>query len=317
MREERRKEQTKLLNKLKGIETEDEEEIIEHTEKKEKKEKKKSHKLLFFFFLIIIAFIIYSTYIEPKYFFQVKEYSIKTNKIDNSMHGLKIVVFSDIHYGTTVGEKELDNYIKNINKLKPDIILFTGDLFDNNIKIQEDSINIIKEKFKLLEASLYKYAIYGDNDYSNKEQYIDILNSSNFTLIDNSSKLLYNESNTPIVIAGINDYNKTEYDFISNPIEEIDTTNYLKIVLDHEPDNIDNYISKNPDIIFTAHSLGGLIRIPQVGGIINHEGAKKHNEPYEKINNISVYNSYGLGTSSLKIRLNNPPSIYLYRLYLD
>ena len=36
-----------------------------------------------------------------------------------------------------------------------------------------------------------------------------------------------------------------------------------------------------------------------------------------KINNIIVYNSYGLGTSNIKIRFNNPPSIDLYRLYLD
>jgi len=317
MREERRREQTKLLNKLKGIETEEEEKKEDKYETKQIKEKKKTPKLFFFIFLIITFVIIYSTYIEPKLLFKVNEYSIKTNKIDETMNGLKIVSFSDIHYGTTIGEKELTKYIKKINSLKPDIIIFTGDLFDRNIKIQQDSINIIKEKFNELEASLYKYAIYGDNDYENKEQYQDILNSSNFTLIDNSSKLLYTESNIPIVISGINDYEKIDYTFINNPIDDIDISNYYKIVLDHEPDNVDNYISTNPDLILTAHSLGGLIRIPKIGGIINKSGSKKHNKNYEKINNIIVYNSYGLGTSNIKIRFNNPPSIDLYRLYLD
>ena len=185
------------------------------------------------------------------------------------MNGLKIVTFSDIHYGTTVGEKELDKYIKEINKLKPDIIFFTGDLLDNNIELQQSSIDIIKDKFKELDASLYKYAIYGDNDYHNKDKYIEILNASNFILIDNTSKLLYDGSNTPIVITGINKYENTDIAFINSPVDDIDTSGYYKIILDHEPDNIDSYISTNPDLILTAHSLGGVIRIPKFGGIIN------------------------------------------------
>ncbi len=151
MREERRREQAKLLNKLKGIEIEEEE---DNNETEQTKEKKKTPKMFFFIFLIITIVIIYSTYIEPKLLFKVNEYSIKTNKIDETMNGLKIVSFSDIHYGTTIGEKELTKYIKKINDLKPDIIIFTGDLFDKNIKIQQDSINTIKEKFNELEASL-------------------------------------------------------------------------------------------------------------------------------------------------------------------
>ncbi len=319
MREERRKEQTKLLNKLKGIEVEEEEETVveEEKEPKKKEPKKKSHKFIFFFFLILLIIITYSNIIEPKYLFRINEHSIKTKKIDQNMNGLKIVVFSDIHYGTTVGEKELDKYINSINELKPDIIFFTGDLFDKNISLQKESIDIIKNKLSKLEASLYKYAIYGESDYANKDKYIEVLNASNFTLIDNASKLLYVESNTPIVITGINKYDKKSIEFITNPIDDINITNYFKIVLDHEPNNIDNYITTNPDIIFTAHSLGGLIRIPYLGGIINNEGAKRHNNKYEKINDTIIYNSFGLGTSNLNIRLNNPPSIDLYRLYLD
>ena len=231
MREERRREQTKLLNKLKGIE-EEEEELEKEKEKEkepvEKKEKKKSSKALFIIVFIILILITYSTIIEPKYLFKVNEYSLKTNKISENMDGLKIVVFSDIHYGTTIGEKELDKYVKKINELKPDIIFFMGDLFDNNISLQQSSIDIIKEKFKDLEASLYKYAIYGENDYPNKEKYIEVLNASNFILIDNTSKLLYDESNTPIVISGINKYDKKDTSFINNPIDDIDTTNYYK-----------------------------------------------------------------------------------------
>ena len=89
MREERRREQTKLLNKLKGIEVEEEEEIEENS--LEPEEKKKSPKIIFIIVLILLILITYSTIIETKYIFKVNEFSIKTNKIDKKMNGLKIV----------------------------------------------------------------------------------------------------------------------------------------------------------------------------------------------------------------------------------
>ena len=69
MREERRREQTKLLNKLRGIEEEPEEkeEIIEE---ELEEENKKSHKTLLLSIFIIILIVVYATTIEPKYLFK-------------------------------------------------------------------------------------------------------------------------------------------------------------------------------------------------------------------------------------------------------
>ena len=316
MREERRREQTKLLNKLRGIEEEPEEKekIIEE---EQEEDNKKSHKTLLLSIFIIMLIVLYATTIERKYLFKVNEYSIKTNKIDQNMNGLKIVNFSDIHYGTTIGEKELSKYVNKINELKPDIVFFTGDLLDKNINLSEDSINIIKKELSKIEASLYKYAIYGDNDYINANTYKEILTQSNFTLLDNEVKLLFKEGNIPIVISGINKYNQKDYSFINTSIEDIDITNYYKIILDHEPDNITNYMNYNPDLILNAHSLGGLIRIPYLGGILNKKEAKKYNKEYQLLNNTQIYNSFGLGTENIRIRLFNYPSISFFRLYLD
>ena len=50
MREERRREQTKLLNKLKGIETEEEEKKEDKNETKPIKEKKENPKIVFLYF---------------------------------------------------------------------------------------------------------------------------------------------------------------------------------------------------------------------------------------------------------------------------
>ena len=325
-RVERKREETRKINAIRGykeIEYDiDEEEDKKVSKKVEKdfedidyEEGSKLKKIIMYIILLIALIVIYSIYIEPKLLFTIHEYGIETNKIDDKMDGLKIVHFSDIHYGTTINKDELDRVIKKINKIKPDIILFTGDLFDKNIILHKDSIKDIKKLFNKLNSTSYKYAIYGDNDYNNKDEYIDIMESAKFTILDNNYKLIYMDSNNPIEIIGINKYENKDYSFIDSPIEGIDTSNIYKIIIDHEVDNIDNYKNSNIDLILNAHSMGGIINIPLLGRIINEKGAKKYKDNIFDINNTKVYNSNGIGTSSLKVRFNNIPSINFYRIY--
>ena len=68
------------------------------------------------------------------------------------------------------------------------------------------------------------------------------------------------------------------------------------------------------DLILGGHSLNGSVRLPLIGGLINPEDSYKYsNAHYEKgITNIFI--SGGMGTNKYKFRLNNKPSINLYRL---
>ena len=325
-RVERKKEETRKINAIRGYKEieydyDDEDETKEENKPQkdfddiEYEEDNKLKKFIIYLILTIVLLVCYSTYVEPKLLFTVHEYGIKTSKIDDKMDGLKIVQFADIHYGTTISKKELNKVINKINKIKPDIILFTGDIFDKNIILHKDSIKDIKQILKKLDSTSYKYAIYGDNDYNNKEEYLDIMNSANFTVLDNKNKLIYLDSNTPIQIIGINKYDTKDYSFINESIEGVDTNNIYRIAVDHEIDNIENYQSNNIDLILTAHSLGGIINLPFIGRLINEEGAKKYKENYFDINNTMIYNSNGIGTSNLKLRFNNVPSINLYRIY--
>ena len=79
---------------------------------------------------------------QPKQL-EIIEYPIINESIPESFDGFKIVHFSDIHFGTTVNEKELESIVNKINLLKPDILVFTGDLFDNSVTINENTKNKI------------------------------------------------------------------------------------------------------------------------------------------------------------------------------
>lgn len=290
--------------------------LIENkTEPIEQKTKNnKLKKILIFLIIIIILFVTYSRYICPK-FININENKIESNIIANSFHGLKIIHFSDLHYGTTIDTKQLNKIVEKINKYNPDIIFFTGDLIDKNIIITEENKKDIIDALNNLEPSLYKYAIYGDEDINN-EYYNEIMTSSNFKILNNESTLLYYKDNTPIVITGFNTIDSNpNYTILTDYVNEIDISSYYKIVLVHEPDSIDNFINYNPNLVLSGHSLGGLIEIPGFKPLFLNKNSEKYYKEYYKINNTEIYISNGLGTSNINYRFNNTPSFNLYRLY--
>lgn len=313
------------------IEVEDVEEIEEKPQKKETKqiEKKdnskesskgevKQHPLLNKIILtIIVLFIIlvsYCTLIEPQ-IINIKEYKIESNIIPDSFHGTKIVQISDIHYGTTINKNQLEKIVNKVNELKPDIIVFTGDLLDKNISLTENTEEELITNLSALKCSLYKYAIFGDEDLDNK-QYKEIITTSGFILLDNKSTPLYYKDKTPIIITGYNPIiTKPDYNIITEQIDEQDTTNYFKLVLTHEPDSIDKFINHKPNLVLSGHSLGGLIDFKFTTPLLLPENSTKYYEDHQKVKDTEVYISNGLGTTNLNARFLNPPSISLYRLY--
>lgn len=281
---------------------------------KENKPKSLVKRLLIFLLFVIILVIVYSCTLG-KYFIDVKEYKVESPTLPSSFHGLKIVQFSDIHYGTSINKEQLNKVVKKINNLNPDIIMFTGNLIDNNITITESIETEITECLSSLNTKAYKYAIYGNEDH-NYDKYKDMMSSLGFTVLDNEIQLLFYEGPTPILIGGFNTLNTNpNYNILSEPIDDIDPNSLFRIVLTHEPDAIDNFLTYSPNLVLAGHSLGGLINLPLLKPLFLPDQSQKYYQDYYHLNNTEFYISSGLGTTGINARLNNHPSISLYRLY--
>lgn len=253
----------------------------------------KKHIKIILFIIISIAFIIGVGFIETKRF-KVKEYNIVDKSLPSSFNGIKIIHFGDILYGSSTNKKMLEKVVNEINILKPDIVIFTGDLYPKDIKLTKDNEKEITNILNKIDVSLYKYAIKGDNDKGN---YAAIMNESGFILLDDTSEKLYYKGNNPIIISNTN----CDEDLFS-------------IRLIHKPDDVDNLDFSNINVILAGHSLNGQIRVPFYGAAIKKEGSKKYLDDKYIVNDIPLYITNGLGTNSPKIRLFNTPSINLYRL---
>ncbi len=290
------------------------EEIIQE----EKREKRKKFIILGFKIVITIItgfllFYVYTTYVSNTMMI-VKEERISSSKLPSQFNGLKIIHFSDLHYGTTFFEKNLKKMIKEINDRNVDLVVFTGDLIDKNYDISKEEIEIISNHLSNIKTKLGKYAVNGEED---SEDFITIMNQSGFTILDNDYELIYNEGTDAILLVGVDsslsgkqDIEKSFGYFMTEGYD----SNIYTISLVHEPDSIDEMMIYNNDLVLAGHSHNGNIRIPFVGGVTKVEGALKYNNPYYKINNTKLYISSGMGTNGPGFRLFNRPSINFFRL---
>lgn len=290
-----------------------EEEIIQE---KNKKRLIKILKIIITTFMLISCLILYSRFISTTGI-NIKEYKITNNNVPDSFIGIKIVHISDIHYGRTTNKKEIENIVKEINKINPDIVVFSGDLLDTDTTLTEKQQNELIQSLNSINSKLGKFAIKGDDD-SEFTEFDKIMNSTDFKVLNNSYELIYNKSNEPILLVGLSSNIKSETS-INDRLSIIDeetkdiNCNY-KILLIHEPDYINEIDYSKYSLILAGHSHGGQIRFPFIGGLIKKDKAKKYYDEYYKLNNTDLYISSGIGTSSINFRLFNKPSFNLYRL---
>ena len=265
----------------------------------EPKKKKIKLKLRFKILLFIIFIIIYAFFIGTKGI-NIKEYQIKTNKIDKLSDGFNIIQFSDLHFGSTMKINDIKKIVSKINNTKPDIVIFTGDLINQKYDITKKEIEQITKELANINAELGKYYITGEEDSNDS---LDILNNSNFINIENTTEHIYKNSTTPIILGGKK--------AITKYLKENKDINLFTILALHNPNGIDKLTDYKIDMTIAGHTHNGQINIPKLKELFIDS---KHIKAYEKLSNTKLYINPGLGTSTINARLFNKPKIYLYRI---
>ncbi len=286
-------------------------------EKNETEEKKGGKLLSIFLFLIIVVVTIflYAKYRGIKGLI-VKEYRVESEILTSNFSGLKIVHFSDLLYKSTVDKDDVKNLVKRINELKPDIVVFTGDLINKNAKITNEDIEFLEEELESISVKIGKYAIYGDEDYS-VESYKTIMEKGKFKILNNSYDEIFYKNNDSMFIVGLPSSLKEEV-----KLEEAfafykdDEKRKFIIVLVHDGKTI-KFLDESTyevDLVLGGHSLNGSVVIPYYGGVFIDDGSYKYYQEHYSKGITDIYISSGIGTNKYPYRIFNKPSFNLYRL---
>ena len=231
----------------------------------------------------------------------VKEYSLNYDNLPIEFDGIKIIQLSKINYGSTINDEELRNAINKINSIKPDIIIFTGELLSEDYKSNKQDNELLIKNLNNLEATIGKYAVLSNNDKSIAN---NIMNNTDFHILEDNYELIYHKGTKPIILTGIKSKNNIE-EAHSYYNEQNSNKNIFSITITSNKSLINQII--NPEYrqnIIMTNDNESAIKIPFV---------TDSKEAYTT-KNTNIFISTGLGTSINKLRLFNRPSINFYRI---
>lgn len=187
------------------------------------------------------------------------KYQVTIDKAtSNQQKKVKAVLISDLHLGYVNDVKKLEKIVTKINQMQPDIVFISGDLFDGNYKALQDTQGMEKQ-LKRLSSTYGTYMCWGNHDAGETfEKMKTLVKAANITLLEDEMTVVGEE----ILVVGRKD---------SRPIGSQDGTrknlkeqfekvgNQLpKIILDHQPSNIDEYEQPN-ELILSGHTHQGQI----------------------------------------------------------
>ena len=257
---------------------------------------------------------LYANRIEPS-LLDIQKLQIKHPLIPNSFDGIKIIQFSDTHLGFQYNLHQFNKLVEKINLLKPDIILFTGDLMDEPNQYTE--INKLMPILKKLNAPLGKYCIFGNHDHGGygSEIYRNIMESTDFSVLLNESAPIVLRDGSTIYLLGIDDAMLGRPN-LPKALQNV-PKNTFKILLSHAPDLADTTSQYPVHWQLSGHSHGGQIKIPFLGALVTPPFAQLYPEGLYSIgehNPLSLYVNRGIGTTRLPFRLMSKPELTVFTL---
>lgn len=250
-------------------------------------------------------------YIEPNRL-EIKEINlVKEGTYDYEPRS--IVQFSDTHLGHEFDLDELERLVDKINKQKPDLIVFTGDLIDNTA-LYEDR-NGISAVLSKLKSKYGKFAIWGNHDYGGggTNYYARIMGESGFTVLKNNHERIELEDGRSINMIGLDDglLGKPDVEKAFKSVQEAD----YNVLFMHEPDLMDEALDQDVDLALAGHSHGGQIKLPFIGPVLTPVLAKHYTHGlYELEPDQYLYVNTGIGTTKIGVRFLNPPEITVFKI---
>ncbi|MES2139045.1 MAG: metallophosphoesterase [Bacteroidota bacterium] len=264
--------------------------------------------------------------------FDYKVHPIKVTlpNLPSSFNGLKIIQISDIHSGSFVSTAHLEEAVKIIEREKPDIIFFTGDLVNDRASETDLYIEVLSK----IKAPLGVFSTLGNHDYGDyvtwdsAEAKAENLNNLKNVHAKVGWKLLMNEhipikiGEDEIAIIGIENWGGSFHFPKYGDLKKAHsgTEKYpVKLLLSHDPSHWDIQVKedyKDIDITFSGHTHGGQfgIEIPGFRWSPSQYAYKQWAGLYTQ-ENQHLYVNRGLGFLGYPGRVGISPEITVMELY--
>jgi uncharacterized protein len=243
---------------------------------------------------------------------RVKTLNLSVPKKVDRVQSLNIVMVSDIHLGTIIGKHRFDKIVSIINSLNPDLVLFPGDIVDEDVaSIINDNVG---ESFKRIKSKYGIYACTGNHEYiSGVEEACSFLTKNGITVLRDTNVLVNNSvylvGREDRMIRRINNKSRKSFPELLSTIDN----NLPIIVMDHQPFDLDETAKYKIGLQLSGHTHNGQI------WPLNYIAEKIYEVSwgYLKKGDTHFYVSCGVGTWGPPVRLGNTPEIVNIKLRFE
>ena len=202
--------------------------------------------------------------------YKVHNIKLSLSKLPSSFNGLKILQISDLHLGSFVSTKHLEEAVSIINEQKADVVFFTGDLVNDRATETEMHVDVLKK----IKAPMGVFSILGNHDYGdyvkweskeakqkNLEDLIAVHGKIGWKILINEHVPL-KKGDDEIVVIGIENWggnlNFPKYGDMKKA--HAGTEKYpVKLLLSHDPSHWSKQVLKeykDVDVTFSGHTHG-------------------------------------------------------------
>ena len=193
----------------------------------------------------------------------VRKQTIYSNKVDAP---IRILHISD-HHSSSYGEDQKE-LIKVIDKLSPDVILMTGDIFDNRVNNLNAQI-LIEDIAKRYHC----YYVSGNHEVSTNQltKIKKYLREVGVTVLEGENTIA-DINGQKIIIGGVDDplaFPDAKGRLWEDQLAECNlglSDEYFSVLMTHRPERVDDYSATDFDLILAGHAHGGQVILP---GLIN------------------------------------------------
>lgn len=160
----------------------------------------------------------------------------------------RVVMLSDLHIGYHNPRGELARWVDIINAEQPDFILIAGDILDGSLRpVLEQRM---AEEFRRLRAPIY--ACLGNHEfYAGMPEALQFYHDAGIHLLMDETAVV----DSCITIIGRDDRTNMR----RKPVNELVTGSNYKIVLDHQPYNLDRTEAAGVDFQLSGHTHRGQV----------------------------------------------------------
>ncbi|MFW6146619.1 MAG: metallophosphoesterase [Planctomycetota bacterium] len=237
----------------------------------------------------------------------VRHVVVEVDRLPEGRSSVTIAQVSDLHVGNLASRQRLDAAIRHLTRLRPDIIVSTGDLVDGRLHETDH----LAESLAAVDAPLGKYAVMGNHEFYSGVEISEAFHArAGFQLLRGQVV----EPIAGLLLVGVDDpaarwRGDGEHVDEMPLLAEVDRQDVI-VLLKHQPVVIPDATGRF-DLQLSGHTHGG--QIFPFGLLIRLKYAFSPGR-HALADGSTLYLSPGTGTWGPPLRLGSPPEVTLIEL---